>query len=69
MIEKGKARKLFEMLFVIKERPPTDFKRLIQLVEESSHIHVAEIEYRMKFPTDFRRQKFLIRAFLWKYFS
>ena len=54
MIEKGKARKLFEMLFVIKERPPTDFKRLIQLVEESSHIHVAEIEYRMRFPTDFR---------------
>lgn len=54
MIEKGKARKLFEMLFVIKERPPTD-KRLIQLVEESSHIHVAEIEYRMRFPTDFRR--------------
>lgn len=54
MIEKGKARKLFEMLFVIKERPPTDFKRLIQL-EESSHIHVAEIEYRMRFPTDFRR--------------
>ena len=64
MIEKGKARKLFEMLFVIKERPPTDFKRLIQLVEESSHIHVAEIEYRMKFPTDLRRQKLLNRAFL-----